>query len=172
MLTSSSTICPSTTTFTNSLPTSKCVDTVTLCLSSDRTSVQKSPIYSHPHAHHSWQPTRYFNEILMTLVYASTARREWLARKSTSFWNALQPLMSHWIWSSSSPPFSMTPANQIGAPWPPTNKPPLSWATPRLHSPKNFITCGCNQPSLPSLITYLTWKSSHITCHNLLGMNY
>jgi len=35
MLTSSSTICPSVTTYTNSTPTSQCVDTVTLCLSSD-----------------------------------------------------------------------------------------------------------------------------------------
>ena len=64
----------------------------------------------------------------------------------------------------------MTHANQIRAPWPPTNKPPWSWATPHLHYPKSFITCCCNPLSLPSLMTYPTWKLHYITWHNLSVM--
>jgi len=110
----------------------------------------------------------------MTLVCFSTARRGWLARKSTSFWNVLQPLMSHWIWSKCDMrgcrAFSMTPVNQIGTPWSPSNKPPLSWATPHLHSPKKFHHVWL-QSTLLAILDYvshletfvynMTWPLKH-----------
>ena len=81
------------------------------------------------------------------------------------------PATSHvaLILSNSSQPSSMTPANQIGAPSPPANKPPLSWVTPHQPFPKKFITCGCNQPSLSFSITYLNWKLYYTTLYNLSG---